>query len=58
MIAPTRDNARAAGAVVLAMAAITTGGARVKGLLEGIAASRSLLPAGLPRKVRGHASPG
>ena len=37
MIRPTQDNTRAAGAVVLAMAAVTASDAMVKGLLEEIA---------------------
>ena len=40
MVTPTRHNARAAGAVVLAMAAITASDALVKGLLEEIKASQ------------------
>ena len=40
MIGPTQDNTRAAGAVVLAMAAVTASDALVKGLLEEIAPSQ------------------
>ena len=40
MVTPTRHNARAAGAVVLAMAAITASDALVKGLLEEIKPSQ------------------
>lgn len=40
MVTPTRHNARAAGAIVLAMAAITASDALVKGLLEEIKPSQ------------------
>lgn len=40
MVTPTRHNARAAGAVVLAMVAITASDALVKGLLEEIKPSQ------------------
>ena len=40
MVTPTRHNARAAGTVVLAMAAITASDALVKGLLEEIKPSQ------------------